>query len=727
MFRSPSARGLIRPPAMTAVLAGLLLIVGPAVLARDDAGSHKGVAFSGRVVDVETGKPVAGASIVLLRSIPGVPPAARPSWVGETMIRTDADGRFRLEFPPDQVAERRLSLAFRVTHPGFIPRKSLGVTLDAVIRGAAKGDKPFFETITVEKGVEYTGQIVTPAGKPASGVLYRFENWAGGNNRSRHFMNDDEGRTDDEGRFRLRMPKSQAVALYVTPPQPPRASFPYAPYQHFWGTDQPGEHRDVWVPTDIGRIMLSRGVRLSGRMVDLDGRPIAGQTIKAYAVRGRDEHFATTEVDGTFSLGPLRPANYLVYGQGQDGSGGISPDLPAPPKPIRVIQPMRVYLRDGALPPPLVLREVPTVEVEVRFVDSRGQPAAGSPAKVWGLIPNAQGQADPFGAHSTVGRGFASLINDPEPQDTADRIDWAMQDRPDDKGRIVVRAPKELREVDLSTFPFDETVAYKTRLEENGPLKYWGGGQLGMLDRDRKITVVSYRAPTVIATVRTEDGTLLHDPEVNAGFNRRGGDYGSRFIQQADGRYRSQSLMPDHEYEITAWDRGGAYVPRELHRINLPEGGSADLTLVLRKKPKPPEVGKPAPAFAVKTLDGRELSLAGLRGKVVLLHFDYPVHGFQGLPTLKKIHSRFGRDERFAMVGLNLGADPADVERVIKAADITWPQAVLRDRGADPTVLDYNVGPPYPTFLIGPDANLIARGLEGERLENAVAAALAQH
>ena len=521
------------------------------------------------------------------------------------------------------------------------------------------------------------------------------------------------------------MPKSQSVALYVNPPQPARASFPYAPYQHFWGTDQPSKHPDVWVPTDFGRIVLSRGVRLSGRMVDLDGRPIAGQTIQAYAVRGRDKHFATTETDGTFSLGPLRPANYLIYGQGQDGFGGVSPDLPALSKPIHVIQPLRVYLREGVLPPPLVLREVPTVEVEVRFVDSRGQPAAGSPAKVWGLIPNEQGQANPFGAHSTVGGDLASQINDPEPQDTADRIDWAMQDRPDENGRIVFRAPEGLREANLSTFPSDETVAYKTRLEENGPLKYWGGGQLGTLDRDRKITVVSYRAPTVIATVRTEDGTVLHDLEVNAGFNRRGGDYGSRFIQQADGRYRSQSLMPDHEYEITAWVRGGGYVPRKLHRINLPEGGSAELTLVLRKKPKPPEVGKLAPAFAVKTLDGRELSLAGLRGKVVLLHFGYPVHGLQGLPTLKTIHDRFGRDERFAMLGLNLGSDTADVERIIKANDMTWPQAVLRDRGADPIVLDYDVGPPYPTFLIGPDGNLIARGLEGEPLEKAVAEALA--
>jgi hypothetical protein len=722
MFRSPSARGRIRPLAMTTALAGLLLIVRPAAVASDDAGSEKGVAFSGRVVDVETRKPVEGASIAAVRSIPGVPPEARPAWVGETMIRTDADGRFRLAFPPDQVAERRLSLTLRIRHPGYVPRKSLSVTLAGLIRGMASGERPFFETITLEKGLEYKGQIVTSAGRPAAGLPYEFANWAWGSNLSPHFNNDEEGRTDEEGRFRQRMPKSQSVALYVNPPQPARASFPYAPYQHFWGTDQPSEHPDVWVPTDLGRIVLSLGVRLSGRMVDRDGRPIAGQTIQAYAVRGRDKHFATTETDGTFSLGPLRPANYLVYGQGQNGLGGVSPDLPALAKPIQVIQPVRVYLRDGVLPPPLLLREVPTVEVEVRFVDSRGQPAAGSPAKVSGLIPNEHGQANPFGALPTAG-DLASQINDPEPQDTANRIDWGVQDRPDENGRIVFWAPEGLREANLFTFPSNETVAYKTRLD-NGALKSWGGGQLGTLDRDRKITVISYRAPTVIATVRTEDGTVLHDPQVNVQLGE--GGYGSGFIQQADGRYRSQNLMPDYEYEITAWGRGGAYVPRKLHRINLPEGGSAELTLVLRKKPKPPEVGKLAPAFAIKTLDGRELSLAGLRGKVLLLHFGYPVHDLQGLSTLKRIHERFGRDERFAMLGLSLVREPADVERIIKANDMTWPQAVLRDRGADPIVLDYDPGPPYSTFLIGPDGNLIASGLQGEPLEKAVAEALAQ-
>ena len=74
---------MIRPLATTAVLAGLLLIVRPAAVARDDAGPDKGVAFSGRVVDVETRKPVEGASIVVVRSIPGVPPEGASPWVGE--------------------------------------------------------------------------------------------------------------------------------------------------------------------------------------------------------------------------------------------------------------------------------------------------------------------------------------------------------------------------------------------------------------------------------------------------------------------------------------------------------------------------------------------------------------------------------------------------------------------------------------------------------------------
>ena len=273
-------------------------------------------------------------------------------------------------------------------------------------------------------------------------------------------------------------------------------------------------------------------------MVDTEGRPIAGQTINALGVRGRDQHSATTEADGTFSLGPLRPANYLIYGEGQMAAG-VSPDAPALSKPIRVLQPVQVYLKEGGLPQPVVLREVPTVRVEVRFVDSQGKPAAGSPATVAGIIPTEPGQADAVEPNVAI-RGAASEINDPEPKDTSDRIDWGVQDRPDAQGRIVFLAPMGLQQAHLSTFPFEETVAYKTRLEENGPLKYWGGGQLGMLDRDRKITVISYRAPTVLVTVRTDEGPVPKDVQINAGFNIKGGDYGDQ-LRPAAGWPVSQS------------------------------------------------------------------------------------------------------------------------------------------------------------------------------------------
>ncbi len=716
MLRCVCTHGWVHALAMTAVLAGSR----PISAATDDAESGKGVTFSGRVVDLENQKPVEGASVVVVRSIIGGDPRTRPSWAGESTLRTDADGRFSLIFPPEQVAEWRLSLLLRIAHPGFVLRRSQKVSLAEMIRGQSLGDKPFFETITLEQGVEYTGQIVTPVGRPAVGVPYHFSNWARGN-RSPHFFNEFEGRTDAEGRFRLRMPKSHAVALYVTPPQPARASFPYAPYQHFWGTDNSSRNPDVRAPTDFGRIVLSRGVRLPGRVVDIEGRPVAGQRVHALGLRGRDKHSATSEADGTLSLGPLRPANYLIYGEGQM-AGGVSPDAPPLPKPFRVIQPVTVYLKEGVLPTPVLLRELPAVRVEVRFVDSQGKPAAGSPATIWGSIPNEQGEAAPFGGGH--GPSSASAINDPEPQDTADRVDWGVQDRADPEGRIVFRAPKGLQETTLATSPFDESIAYKTRLEENGPLRFWGGGRLGTLDADRKITVICYRAPTVLVTVRTDDGAVPENVEVSAGFNLNGGDFGEPFRRMADGRYRSRSFMPDHEYEVSAWSRGGEYVPQRIERLKLPEGASKALTLTLRKRPKPLEVGRPAPPFSVKTLDGHELSLAGVRGKTVLIHSWAPLRGIADLASLKAIHDRFGKDERFIMISLCLANNPADAERVIKANGLTWPQAVLRDRGGDPIVLDYAVRPPYSPFLIGPDGQLIAKGLQGKPLENAVAAAL---
>jgi hypothetical protein len=388
-----------------------------------------------------------------------------------------------------------------------------------------------------------------------------------------------------------------------------------------------------------------------------------------------------------------------------------------------VIRPAAVFLEAGFELKPLELREAATVRVAVRFVDSRGRPFRGAAVKLWGILPGDKGEADPFDT-GLGGMSLASSINDPEPRLNGGRIDWGAQMVPDADGLAVFRAPKGLRNSDLYTVEPDDTIAFKTRLERGAPLKYWGGGGLGVLDVDREgIEVIAYRAPTVLARITTEDGEPVPgDADLSAGFNVRGGDYGGNAVRQGDGRYRTQSLMPDHEYEFSAWAEG--YVPKRVLRLSLPEGATTELTLVLRKKPKSPSVGDPAPPFTVGTLDGAIRNLDDFRGKFLLLHVWSPFHrGDRDLARLDAIRKKFG-DERLALLGLSLSVDPEESRKVAAAWNIAWPQAVLRSRGRDPIILDYDGLWPPKSFLIGPDGTLLARDLVGEKVDEAVAAAL---
>jgi len=707
----------------------------PSSSAAEDAKPVAGLAFAGRVIDLETGKPIEGVAILVERSLPGVDAQSIPSWARPSEIRTDAEGRFQLAFPPEQAAEPGVKFILSVRHPGFIPRKSWETDLATILRRQALGDRPFFETIPLEKGVEYTAQIVTPTGQPAADLRYFFEVWADGRNDPRGFHNAYQGRTDSDGWFRLRSPKSHSVALYVLPAEAARASFPYAPYQHFWGTDRPPRRPVVWVPTDLGRIVLERGVRFPGRLVDREGRPIAGQTIMAYRIWGRIEHTTATEADGSFVLGPLGFANYWIYGAGQegfiyghmdliygpmqDGLGGVDPAGRSLRQSPRVIKPVKVYLKEGVAPDPVVLRELPTVQVILRFVDSAGKPTVGGPAKLWGTIPSVPGARQ----SSLIDR-LAASINDREPEDTGSLLEWSVVGRADAQGRIVFQAPEGLQEARVDASPIDDTIAYKTRIRENGPLvPFGGGGWLEALDADREITIVSYRAATVLVTVKTEDGGTPAKVSVYANFTVNMGSFGETFTLQTDGRYRT-SLMPDHEYRIGA--SSDDYVPKSVHHVKLPEGSITELTVILRKPPKPPETGKPAPPFSVQNIDRRTLTLGDLRGKFALLHFWTPHRnaGLTELPHLKAVADRFGKEDTFIMVSLCLVDDREIGIRLIRDSGLALVQVIFRDYGFEPMAVDYAASPTPKSFLIGPDGILLAKDLKGDQIVKAVTEAL---
>jgi uncharacterized GH25 family protein len=679
------------------------------------AAAGEDVAFSGRVIDRESGKPVAGATVVVTRKLRSLPAGARPAWVGDTTLKTDAEGRFTIVLTAEQVAEPHLDLAIsRVAHPEFIARKGLPVPVATLLQERRYGDAAYFETVTLERGEEFTAQVVTPEGQPAAGVPYEFSNWGGRDHRSPNFADDTSGRTDAQGKVKIRMPKTHALTIRLIPER-------YAPYVKFWGTAQPSRNPGVIAPTDLGRLVLEPGAELSGRLLDLEGRPIAGERVVAQGTHNQLQREATTAADGTFRFAPLRPGNYVIHAEGQNRGGGIYPSLEPMPWPTRPIRPARVYLKSRRATATVELRELPSVRLEVRFVDSKGRPAPGSWVGLSGTLPNPMARVP---APLTQGMQLASSVNDPEPEDPDRSLSWGCQLAPDAQGRVVFHAPRGLANARVAAFPPDETVAFKTRLEPGAPLKFWGGGGIGNLETDRPpIEIVWYRAPTVLVRVVTNgDEPVPADASLSISFEVRGGSYGGNDVRQRDGRFRSRSLMPDHEYELSAWAK--EYVPKRLERLNLAEGATAELTLGMRKKPKRPEVGDRAPAFTVQPTEGPDLRLADFRGTLLLLHVWGPFHqGDRDLHRLNQLRNRYPVD-RLAMVGLCLAADADGAARVIHERAFTWPQAILRDRGADPLLIDYGGLWPPRTILIGPDGTILARDLVGDQVDDAVAGLL---
>lgn len=90
-------------------------------------------------------------------------------------------------------------------------------------------------------------------------------------------------------------------------------------------------------------------------------------------------------------------------------------------------------------------------------------------------------------------------------------------------------------------------------------------------------------------------------------------------------------------------------------------------------------VGKPAPAIALHTLDGKTISLAALHGKVVILTFwaSWCAPCRAELPLLSRYASAHAKD--VAVLGFSLDA-PEDMGEVRKvAASLSFPVGLLGD------------------------------------------------
>ncbi len=142
------------------------------------------------------------------------------------------------------------------------------------------------------------------------------------------------------------------------------------------------------------------------------------------------------------------------------------------------------------------------------------------------------------------------------------------------------------------------------------------------------------------------------------------------------------------------------------------------------------DVGQPAPTLIVKQLDGTQLDLAGLRGKVVVLNFwaTWCPPCRAEMPMLEAFYQKH-ESEGVTVIGLSAD-DPHERKAVSRAMlRLTYPAALL----VDAKINGFGTPKALPiTYIIGPDGVIRARllpakkGLTEQDLANAVTPLLPQ-
>lgn len=119
--------------------------------------------------------------------------------------------------------------------------------------------------------------------------------------------------------------------------------------------------------------------------------------------------------------------------------------------------------------------------------------------------------------------------------------------------------------------------------------------------------------------------------------------------------------------------------------------------------------GDPAPDFSLKDIDGEEVKLSGLRGKVVFLNFwaTWCPPCLEEIPSINLLKERFNRDD-FVILAVNIDKTPgSEIKKFVKEKGLNF--RVLLDPGEDVSAKKYGITGVPETFLIDRDGRVVER------------------
>lgn len=136
-------------------------------------------------------------------------------------------------------------------------------------------------------------------------------------------------------------------------------------------------------------------------------------------------------------------------------------------------------------------------------------------------------------------------------------------------------------------------------------------------------------------------------------------------------------------------------------------------------------VGTQFPNFETTDLEGKPLSLANYKGKVVLIDFWATWCGpcVQELPNVLKAYEKY-HAKGFEIIGISLDNEKEKLTSFIKEKNMPWPQSFDGKGWQSDLAAKYGINSIPATYLLDGEGKIIAKDLRGEALESALANAL---